>query len=123
MPKRIKKLELDGFRGASRPTVVEFDPTKNTVVIFGENGRGKSTIVDAIDLVANELPGSLSGRPSTSTKQHLPTIGDDHGKLAVKLCIDGMEWEASLEGGTILVSGDDPRPTVHILRRNQLLRL
>lgn len=123
MPSRIKKIELDHFRGASQPSVIEFDPTKNTVVIFGENGRGKSTIVDAIDMVANELPGSLAGRPSTSTKQHLPTIGSDHQKLSVKLYIDGMQWEAFLDGSTICVSGNDPCPTIHILRRNQLLRL
>jgi len=123
MANLIKKIEMDNFRGASRPSVIEFDPTKNTVVIFGENGRGKSTIVDAIDMVANGLPGSLAGRSSTSTKQHLPSIGMDHQELSVKLYIDGMEWEASLDGSTIHVSGDSPCPTVHILRRNQLLRL
>jgi len=96
---------------------------RNTVVIFGENGRGKSTIIDAIDMVANGLPGSLAGRASTSTKQHLPSIGSDPQDLSVKLYIDGKEWEASLDGSTIHVSGDSPCPTVHILRRNQLLRL
>lgn len=123
MANLIKKIELDHFRGASQPSVIEFDPTKNTVVIFGENGRGKSTIIDAIDMVANGLPGSLAGRPSTSTKQHLPSIGSDHQDLSVKLYIDGKEWEASLDGSTIHVSGDSSFPTVHILRRNQLLRL
>jgi hypothetical protein len=123
MTTRIKKIELDHFRGASQPATIEFDLTKNTVVIFGENGRGKSTIVDAIDMVANKLPGSLAGRPSTSTKQHLPSIGSDHQDLTVKLYINGMEWEASLDGSTIHVSGDSPCPTVHILRRNQLLKL
>lgn len=123
MANLIKKIEMDNFRGASRPSVIEFDPTKNTVVIFGENGRGKSTIVDAIDMVANGLPGSLASRSSTSTKQHLPSIGMDHQDLSVKLYIDGMEWEASLDGSTIHVYGDSPCPTVHILRRNQLLRL
>ncbi|MHC4648821.1 MAG: AAA family ATPase [Planctomycetota bacterium] len=114
---------MDNFRGASRPSVIEFDPTKNTVVIFGENGRGKSTIVDAIDMVANAMPGSLADRPSTSTKQHLPSIESNHQDLSVKLFIDGMEWEGSLDGRTIHVSGDSPCPTIHILRRNQLLTL
>jgi len=123
MANRIKKIELDHFRGASQPCVIEFDPTRNTVVIFGENGRGKTTIVDAIDMVANGLPGSLTGRPSTSTKQHLPSIGSDHQDLSVKLYAGEKEWEACLDGSRIRVSGDSPRPTVHILRRNQLLRL
>ncbi len=123
MANLIKKIELEHFRGASQTSVIEFDHTKNIVVIFGENGRGKSTIVDAIDMVANEMPGSLAGRPSTSTKQHLPTIGSDHQDLLVKLYIDGMEWEASLDGSTINVSGNSPCPSIHILRRNQLLRL
>ena len=123
MANLIKKIEMDNFRGASRPSVIEFDPTKNTVVIFGENGRGKSTIVDAIDMVANGMPGSLANRSSTSTKQHLPSIESNHQDLSVKLYIDRVEWEASLDGSTIHVSGDSPCPTVHILRRNQLLRL
>ena len=123
MANLIKKIEMDNFRGASRPSVIEFDPTKNMAVIFGENGRGKSTIVDAIDMVANGMPGSLADRSSTSTKQHLPSIESNHQDLSVKLFIDGMEWEASLDGSTIHVSGDSPCPTVHILRRNQLLRL
>ena len=123
MANLIKKIEMDNFRGASRPSVIEFDPTKNMAVIFGENGRGKSTIVDAIDMVANGLPGSLAGRPSTSTKQHLPSIASDHQDLSVKLYIDRMEWESSLDGSTIHVSGDSPCPAVHILRRNQLLKL
>jgi len=123
MPNRIKKIELHNFRGASQSSVIEFDPTKNTVVIFGENGRGKSTIVDAIDMVANESPGSLAGRPSTSTRQHLPTIGSDYQNLSVKLYIDEMRWEASLDGSIICVRGNNPCPTVHILRRNQLLKL
>jgi energy-coupling factor transporter ATP-binding protein EcfA2 len=123
MANLIKKIEMNHFRGASRPSVIEFDPTKNTVVIFGENGHGKSTIVDAIDMVANGMPGSLADRPSTSTKQHLPSVDSNYQDLSVKLYIDGMEWEASLDGSTIHVSGDSPCPTVHILRRNQLLRL
>ena len=123
MANRIKKIELDHFRGASQPSTIEFDHTKNTVVIFGENGRGKSTIVDSIDMVANKSPGSLTERPSTSTKHHLPSIGSVHQDLSVKLYINGMKWEASLDGSTIHVSGDSTCPAVHILRRNQLLRL
>ncbi len=123
MAGQIKRIELDHFRGASQPSVIEFDPRKNTVVIFGENGRGKSTIVDAIDMVANKLPGSLQGRPSTTTRQHLPSIGSNHQDLKVRLFIDEMSWEASLNGSTIQVSGDNPCPPVHILRRNQLLKL
>ena len=123
MPNRIGKIELFHFRGASQRSTIEFDHTKNTVVIFGENGRGKSTIVDAIDMVANESSGSLADRPSTSTKQHMPSIGSDGEDLSVKLYINGMEWKASLDGSRINVSGDSSCPTVHILRRNQLLRL
>ena len=107
MANLIKKIELDHFRGASQPSVIEFDPTKNTVVIFGENGRGKSTIVDAIDMVANRLPGSLEGKPSTTTRQHLPSIRSNHQDLRVRLFIDEMSWEASLDGSTIQVSGDN----------------
>ena len=47
MPDRINRLKIEGFRGATQPLDLEFDASKPVVLIFGENGAGKSTIVDA----------------------------------------------------------------------------
>ena len=58
----IEKLRLKHFRGASQTTEVTFDTKKSLVMVFGENGTGKSTIADALDLVANKSVGSLEHR-------------------------------------------------------------
>ena len=62
MNKRIDRLSLRGFRGASRPVEIPFDPHAPITLIFGENGTGKSTICDAIDFICNERFGSLQDK-------------------------------------------------------------
>ena len=49
------------------------------VGLVGRNGTGKSTVVDAIDMVFNQSAGSLADRPTTSAHQHLPAIGRKPG--------------------------------------------
>ena len=56
MTARLTELRVECFRGATNRAELQFDPAKPLVVIFGENGTGKSTLVDALDLIANQ-PG------------------------------------------------------------------
>jgi DNA repair exonuclease SbcCD ATPase subunit len=123
MSSPINKIELNNFRGASKATVIEFNPEKNIIVMFGENGTGKSSIVDAIDMIGNESPGSLGLKPSTSIKQHLPTIGKTHNDLYITLYAGDSDWTGRLSGSKVNVSGHDEAPIVHVLRRSQLLSL
>ncbi len=53
MDNKILSLSMDGFRGATSPVIFEFEKKKPIVMIFGENGSGKSTIVDGIDFMCN----------------------------------------------------------------------
>lgn len=64
----LKKLKIVSFRGASQPLELAFDPNKPVILIFGENGTGKSTIIDALDFVLNGQPGSLDDRASISKR-------------------------------------------------------
>ena len=48
---RIKSIELAWFRGAATPVALE--PNGKSMVIYGENGSGKSSFVDAIEYVVN----------------------------------------------------------------------
>lgn len=123
MPDRISKLSMTGFRGASSNTTLNFSSRKPITLIFGENGSGKSCIVDAIDLIANDSPGSLGERSSTSIKSHLPTIGMKPADLSVQLTCGSKTWNGSLSGNKPKIQGPDPRPKVHVLRRSQLLTL
>ena len=52
---RIKSLELAWFRGAAEP--VSLDTNCKSIVVYGDNGSGKSSFVDAVEYVLNN--GSL----------------------------------------------------------------
>jgi energy-coupling factor transporter ATP-binding protein EcfA2 len=123
MAKRIEKLTLNGFRGATCPVEIEFDVNKPAVMIFGENGTGKSTLVDAIDFVCNGEYGSLTDRSSTKPKIHLPSIGTTPGALQVSLNFGGESWSAGLGRNGPETIGSDKRPSIRILRRSQILRV
>ena len=56
---KLAAVHLEGFRGATRRISVKFDPSKPVSVLFGENGTGKSSVVDAIDFACNQNFGSL----------------------------------------------------------------
>ena len=124
MSKKITKLVLEKFRGATTETVIEFDTKKNLTLIFGENGTGKSSIADAIDFVCNKSAGSLKERSSTEPKKHLSSIGFKATDLKVTLSCGGNNWEGFHNGKEIIVTDcGEPLPTAFILRRSELLRL
>lgn len=51
---RVSKLELSNFKGfgASRTTPIEINLDADLVLVMGPNGRGKTSIVEALELVA-----------------------------------------------------------------------
>ncbi len=120
---RIDTLLLDKFRGASSSLALSFDPTKALVLIFGENGTGKTTIVDALDFVCNQKYGSLDERSSTKPRRHLPTIGSKAGDVRVVLSAGKGTWEGRLADAGPSVTGPPGCPTVTILRRSHILRV
>ncbi|MGH9769793.1 MAG: AAA family ATPase, partial [Blastocatellia bacterium] len=96
---------------------------KPITFIFGENGSGKSSIVDAIDFVCNQAPGSLADRSSTKPKDHLPAIGHKAKDIKVELVCGGRAWSAKFSGAKILSSDEATLPIAHVLRRTRLLTL
>jgi energy-coupling factor transporter ATP-binding protein EcfA2 len=111
---------------------VKFTPEKgglktNIVVIFGENGTGKSTIVDALDIIGNASFGSLI-RPGILTPQkHVASLTQDAQSVEVELTTKmGHTCRARLSGKTIVItpgSGDTLMPEIRVLRRRDLLQL
>lgn len=121
MAKKLESLRIKGFRGATSPVDSSFDSEKPVILIFGENGTGKSTIVDAIDFVCNQNGGSLAGRQETNLKKHLPSLGAPAAGLSVVLECGGSEWSASLDSSKPVVKGSTICPDAAILRRSKLL--
>ncbi|MDK2012275.1 MULTISPECIES: AAA family ATPase [unclassified Deinococcus] len=120
---RIQQVTMRNFRGAATSSAITF-ARKPLILIFGENGTGKSTIVDAIDLVCNEGYGTVDERSSTTRKDHLPTIGTRPAQVEVQIEFDSGTWTGTLNAaGKAQIRPDHLRPTVRVLRRRSLLKL
>jgi Predicted ATP-binding protein involved in virulence len=118
MPKRLEKLRLENFRGATCPVEIEFDASKTATMIFGENGTGKSTIVDAIDFVCNGNLGSLETRSIGQSKiQHIPSLNTEPSQVKVSVVSNGDTWQVTLSERHPPVD----KLCAQILRRNQIL--
>ncbi len=118
----LQNLAIRGFRGATRPVEIAFE-NKPVIMIFSENGTGKSTIVDALDFVCNEHAGALEGRRATPVKEFLPALGSNAADLQVGLKWAGKSWTAALAGAKAKITGTTPRPAAKILRRSQILEI
>lgn len=125
MPKpKLKSIELTYFRGATLPVKIDFAPDKKVTMIYGENGCGKSSVVDAFDFLCEQDFGSLNDRKGAD-KDLLTSITGTSDQLRVKLTADVGTWEAQLKPGskTIIVKPSSGCPDARILRRSNILRL
>jgi ABC-type Mn2+/Zn2+ transport system ATPase subunit len=114
MPRRIESITMESFKGATRNTPIEFDSGKPVVLVFGENGTGKSTIIDGIDFVCNESFGSLNDRSVYGSKADLvASIGNSPNALKVSLKYGGNVWKSVIgHGKKPTRSGSGPSPSV-----------
>lgn len=121
---KAKKITLKGFRGSTQSAVVSFDTSKSLSLIFGENGTGKSTIVDGFDFLCNQNFGSLENYSiGKSAKTYIPSHGYKSSDCSVELTSDKGIWKATLSGSGITVAPDSIVPDARILRRPAILRL
>lgn len=124
MPTKVSKISLEGFRGATAPIEIPFDSSKPVILIFGENGTGKSTIADAFDFVCNCGFGSLEDRSiAGQVKSYVSAIGQNAENLKVELSTSIGNFTASLARTGPTVSPTNGRPDARILRRSNILRL
>jgi DNA repair exonuclease SbcCD ATPase subunit len=124
MKAKINKLSLLGFRGATQPVEINFDTTKPVSLIFGDNGTGKSTLIDAIDFVCNRKFGSLEDHSmSSQPKSHVASLGQDSKKLKVVLTSPTGAFTATLARDGPVVSPSAGCPDARILRRSKILQL
>lgn len=119
---KLEHLVVENYRGASTRLELEFDAATPLVVIFGENGTGKTTIADALDAVGNCSKGSIGDKSSTNPKDHLPTIGKKSKDVGIALKAGGKTWSTSFSGSKIITTPDSPLK-IRVLRRSHLQRL
>ncbi len=121
---KLRSLSLEHFRGATQPVTVPFDEGKNFTMIFGENGTGKSTIVDAFSFICEQSAGSLLERSSTDNS-FLISITANGKTPSLALLTDAGEWKAgcNAKGSGIKIAPAAGIPAVRVLRRSQILKL
>lgn len=124
MSKPITKIQMTGFRGAIGAFELEFDPKKDFTMLFGENGSGKSSILDAMDVVCRGTNGCLDGiSVGQNPGKYLCALGCPPATLKVSLHSNGESWTGTMRRNAISVAGAAIKPTVKILRRNAILEL
>jgi energy-coupling factor transporter ATP-binding protein EcfA2 len=120
----INRISLEYFRGATQPVELVIESGRPVVVIFGENGNGKSTIIDAIDFICNQNYGSLETKSITGKKsKYMPSLGADLSRLRVILDTQAGSFTAQLTSTGPTVVPKLGLPDVKILRRSELLKL
>ncbi len=120
----VSRISLDGFRGATRATEVSFPPGRPLVLIFGENGTGKSTLADAFEFVCNGTYGSLDGYSlGRQAKAFVPSVGVPAARTVVTLETPRGKWVARLGAKGPITTPSAGCPDARILRRKSILRL
>ena len=120
---KIKSIQLNKFRGAVKPLEIRFDVQKSMVVILGENGTGKSTIVDAIDFLFNSECGSLNEKSSTNIKTHVPSLGSSWKDMNIEASIGNLDYEKKYKFNASVSQNTKTEISVGILRRDKILKL
>ena len=122
-PIKLIELEMTAFRGATKPAKIPFDSGRKLTMVFGENGSGKSSIVDAFSFLCEGKFGSLEDKSGAGT-DFITSITETKESLRVKLTTSRGSCEASLKGkSNIEITSPENKPSARILRRAQILQL
>lgn len=116
---KLRRLELTGFRGAFRTLTQKF--SDNNYFVYAENGRGKSTIADAIEFLIN---GDLERFHREGCTLESAIHVDANEAVIVGRLSDGQELTRTLKGDVVsaLQSNDSAvqLPSLPILRHSTI---
>jgi predicted ATP-binding protein involved in virulence len=96
---KIQQLHLQNFRGFV-DTTIEF-PNSNLCVLIGANGKGKSSVLDALDGMIRNWNGYIMGEISDLFKETDILIG--HNRLNIQIVIQNDNTDTKY---TFLTSAD-----------------
>lgn len=114
-PLRIKRLTLTDFRAFPGPAPAHFDLDGKNLLVYGENGAGKSSVFHA-------LSGFFSLKPARPLREHKNVFSgeaDTSCKVSVEFT-DGtaaVDWSITRHPGSIGNKSTDLRVTEAALRR------
>lgn len=123
---KIKQVSITGVRGI--PSLILDIQSKN-IVIFGENGTGKSSFVDALEFFFTGSVSHLDGVQDLSFKQHCPNIASSCENMKVAMLLNpGSQTITRTSKGLIgipdnlLTEFNSLETATFILRRSQILK-
>jgi len=122
MTSAIHSLTIRALRGATGSFELVFDASRNLTIIYGGNGTGKSTIVDAFDLVCNGGLGSITHRKlgkGRKKEQFVPSLGRSVAEAELR---HGPSVSRARIQKTLDRQPAAGCPTAHVLRRSELLQ-
>lgn len=114
-PLRIKRLALTDFRAFPGPAPAHFNLDGKNLLVYGENGAGKSSVFHA-------LGGFFALKPQRALREHknvFSGLPDTDCKVAVEFA-DGspsVEWTVSSHPGSLRAQAMDARVAEAALRR------
>lgn len=114
-PLRIKRLTLTDFRAFPGPAAAHFSLDGKNLLVYGENGAGKSSLFHA-------LSGFFSLKPARPLRDHKNVFSgqaDTDCRVAIEFT-DGtvpVEWSVSQHPGSLGARSVDSRVTEAALRR------
>lgn len=114
-PVRIKRLTLTDFRAFPGPAPTAFELDGKNLLVYGENGAGKSSLFYA-------LSGFFSFKPARSLREYknvFSGLPDTDCKVAIDFA-DGspaVEWSVSRHPASLRGTSSDLRVTEAALRR------
>jgi hypothetical protein len=81
-PMYLRELEVQGLGGIARPITLELEPRPGLTLVLGRNNAGKSSFVDAIELLLTNACPRWAGAPGLAPPrvwrnrdhEHLPRI-------------------------------------------------
>lgn len=117
---KLEHLRLKAFRGATQEVVIPFDPSKRATLIFGENGTGKSTIIDSLTYLCEGSFGSLADRSDAKKYEYLTSISATPSDVLVELKVDGKLVVARQPKPNPPHLSAPGKPAIRVLRRATL---
>lgn len=95
---KIRNICIHHFRGISNELSVDLTlrSEPESALIFGDNGSGKSSIVDAIEYVTQgSIHGNQSGKGGDWVYNSISLTGDNFAEIKIQLS-DGTEYNARM---------------------------
>lgn len=119
----LQKLEVCALRGATEKFTLNFEKGKRITILYGENGSGKSTVCDALELLAKGKIGSIEGKGLGKTEPYWHSTGKMPTDLNVTLSTTKGQWVSRLIKSKAIVTPEAGRPQAEFLRRNQIQKI